>query len=76
MGSTEAGIYQAVLYGGGMKRYSIDFDYYPEDGVYEIYPMEDEDGEYCLYTEVLEYTEELEIKIQRLEEQIVALTPK
>ena len=59
-----------------MKRYSIDFDYYPEDGVYEIYPMEDEDGEYCLYTEVLEYTEELEIKIQRLEEQIVALTPK
>jgi len=59
-----------------MKRYSIDFDYYPEDGCYEIYPIEDAEGEYCLYTEVIEYTEELEIKIQRLEEQISLLTPK
>lgn len=59
-----------------MKRYNIDFDYYPEDGCYEIYPIEDADGEYCLYTEVLEYIEKLEYEILALEEQISLLTPK
>jgi hypothetical protein len=59
-----------------MKRYSIDFDYYPEDGVYEIYPMEDDDGEYCLLTEVLKEVEELESKIIELEQQIELLTQK